>query len=203
MRIGAAVATALVVVASGCLGVDPDRPDDRSAPDADVDGASGGDTGRSSGMVTGDAGRDRSEEDVAAAARDDAEAAAEVLRRYYAAIDAGRYGEAHRLWSSGGEASGQTLDEFAAGFADTRQVEVEVGTPGRVEGAAGSRYLSIPVIVRAENSAGRRRFEGTYVLRRSVVDGASPEQRAWRISSADLVERSAGVGEAGERGSTP
>lgn len=203
MRIRAAVATALIVAASGCLGVDSDRSGDRSAPDADVDGASGGDTGRSSGMVTGDAGRDRSEEDVAAAARVDAEAAAEVLRRYYAAIDAGRYGEAHRLWSSGGEASGQTLDEFAAGFADTRQVEVEVGTAGRVEGAAGSRYLSIPVIVRAENSAGPRRFEGTYVLRRSVVDGASPEQRAWRISSADLVERSAGVGEAGERGSTP
>ncbi len=29
-------------------------------------------------------------------------------------------------------------------------------------------------------------FEGHYVLRRSVVDGASAEQRAWHIHSADI-----------------
>lgn len=123
--------------------------------------------------------------------RPDARAAADVVRRYYESIDAGRYEEAYSLWSGAGSASGQTLAEFTAGFSETRSVEVEIGDAGRMEGAAGSRYIEIPVVIRAESSAGEmQRFEGTYVLRRSVVDGASPAQREWRIASADVVERS-------------
>ena len=30
------------------------------------------------------------------------------------------------------------------------------------------------------------KFVGAYMLRRAVADGATPEQRAWRIASADL-----------------
>jgi hypothetical protein len=66
---------------------------------------------------------------------------------------------------------------------------VEVGAPGRVEGAAGSRYVEIPVVVRARTRAGKaQRFEGTYTLKRTVVDGATPAQRSWRIASASLRE---------------
>jgi len=47
-----------------------------------------------------------------------------------------------------------------------------------VEGAAGSRYVTIPVTVRAETTTGReQRFVGSYTLRRSVVDGATPDHR--------------------------
>jgi hypothetical protein len=59
----------------------------------------------------------------------------------------------------------------------------------RVEGAAGSRFVEVPVGVEATTRDGKvRRYVGAYTMQRSVVDGATPEQRAWRIASADLRE---------------
>ena len=115
------------------------------------------------------------------------EVAAAVLRSYYQAIDHQRYEDAYRLWASGGEASGKTFEEFRAGFANTASVLVDVGPPGPVEGAAGSRYVEIPVRISATTRDGQpQRFAGTYTLRRSVVDGATREQRTWRIASARI-----------------
>ncbi|MGH9457098.1 MAG: hypothetical protein ACRD2J_05595 [Thermoanaerobaculia bacterium] len=114
--------------------------------------------------------------------------AAGVVEAYYAAIDAGEYERAYSLWSGDGSASGQTLEQFRSGFAETADVRVETGEPGRIEGAAGSRYVTIPVEITATTRAGEtQRFSGTYTLRRSVVDGATAEQRAWRIHSASLT----------------
>lgn len=112
-----------------------------------------------------------------------------VVREYYAAIGAGNHARAYALWSDGGRSSGQTPQQFAAGFADTRAVSVQPGEPGTVEGAAGSRYVEVPVSVTATHADGReQRYVGAYVLRRAVVDGASAGQRAWRIASAELRE---------------
>ncbi len=117
-----------------------------------------------------------------------AEAAA-VVQAYYAAIAARQYPRAYALWSGGGQASGQSAQQFAGGFADTASVSVEVGAPGRVDAAAGSRYVEIPVSVVATRRDGSvHRYAGAYTLRRAVVDGATDEQRAWRIASADLRE---------------
>ena len=116
-----------------------------------------------------------------------ADDAAEVLRQYYDAINAADYRRAYALWENRGAASHQTYEQFAAGFAETRSTQADVGTPGRVEGAAGSHYVEIPVVVRAVTKSGEsQRFQGTYVLRRSVVDGALPEQRRWHIYRATL-----------------
>lgn len=113
--------------------------------------------------------------------------AAAVVRAYYAAINARQYPRAYALWSDGGRASGQTGQQFAGGFSDTARVNVSTGEPGRVEGAAGSRYVTIPVAVEAVQADGSvRHYDGSYTLRRAVVDGASAEQREWRISAADL-----------------
>ncbi|HEX2253169.1 MAG TPA: hypothetical protein VHQ65_07875, partial [Thermoanaerobaculia bacterium] len=117
-----------------------------------------------------------------------AAAAAAVVRDYYAAVAAGDHRRADRLWGGGGAASGQTLEEMRAGSAQTVSVRAEVGTPGRVEPAAGSRYVRVPVTVRATTRSGEPQcFAGNYVLRRSVVPGATAEQRTWRIHSADLT----------------
>jgi hypothetical protein len=111
-----------------------------------------------------------------------------VIHDYYAAIDARRYRDAYALWASGGAASGQSLEAFSAGFARTDSVAVRLGTPGAIEGAAGSRYLDVPVdIVAVQSDGTRQRFAGTYTLRRTVVDGATPEQRSWRIQSARIT----------------
>lgn len=112
-----------------------------------------------------------------------------VIRDYYAAVNARDYASAYRLWSGSGTASGQTNLQFAAGFERTQGVSVEVGAPGRQDAGAGQRYLQVPVSLRATQADGSvRRFAGSYVLHRSVVDGATPDQRAWRIRSADLRE---------------
>ena len=116
-----------------------------------------------------------------------AEAAVAVIRDYYAAIAAGDYARAYRYWADGGAASGQSFEQFRAGFAETASVMATVGAPGRVEGAAGSRYVSVPVEVHATTTAGAAQcFRGTYTLRRAVVPGATAEQRRWHITSADL-----------------
>ena len=121
-------------------------------------------------------------------APDDAAAAIETLRRYYAAIEAKQYSDADALWRDDGTASGQSLDEFSAGFAETARVTIEPGTPGRIEGAAGSRFIDIPVAITATTTNGAtQRFIGSYMLQRSVVDGATAAQRTWRIYSASIV----------------
>ena len=91
------------------------------------------------------------------------------------------------LWASDGAASGRSLEAFRDGFASTASVDVVLGTPGRIEGAAGSRYVEIPVRITAiATDSTRQAFVGRYTLRRNVVDGATPEQRAWRIHSAQM-----------------
>lgn len=115
------------------------------------------------------------------------EGAVTVIRDYYDAINRREYGRAYRLWGNNGSASGQTLAGFQRGFAETASVEVDIGDPSRIEGAAGSRYIEIPVTITAIASDQKvQRFSGKYVLRRTVVDGASAEQRKWHINSADI-----------------
>ena len=59
-----------------------------------------------------------------------------------------------------------------------------------MEGAAGSQYATVPVVVDATLRNGtRQHFEGNYTLRRTMVDGATPEQRRWHIYSGDLKPR--------------
>jgi len=111
-----------------------------------------------------------------------------VVQAYYDAIAAGNYRKAYEYWSGKGEASKQTFDEFRAGFTNTKSVRIDIsGEPGDLEGAAGSQYVNIPLRIYAKTKDGReQRFWGEYVLRRSMVDGATEEQRSWRLYSAQI-----------------
>lgn len=139
-------------------------------------------------------------------ARDTAGTAADavaVIRAYYAAIARRDYAAAYGLWGDGGRASGQSLDAFRRGYARTAAVEAAPGEPGRIEGAAGSRYIRVPVEVRARTTDGARQcFRGAYTLRRTVVDGAPPESRRWHIYSADLRSFDSAACRAGSAGDT-
>lgn len=115
------------------------------------------------------------------------EDAVALVREYYAAIEAKAYDRAYVLWADG--ALRQTPEQFAAGFAQTTHVAATIDAPGRLEAAAGSRFIEVPVAIEAAQQDGSvRRYVGAYTLRHSVVDGAAPEQRAWRIASADIRE---------------
>jgi hypothetical protein len=112
-----------------------------------------------------------------------------VVRDYYAAINSRNFDRAYALWSDAGRASGQSPQQFADGFDNTSGVSVEIMAPSRVDAAAGSRFIEVPVAFAVTGQDGReRRFVGAYTLRRAVVDGATADQRAWRIASADLRE---------------
>ena len=123
-------------------------------------------------------------------AASDASSAADVVRRYYDEINGARYDSAYALWDGSGKASGKSRAQFASGFAQTKRATVAVGDSVRIEGAAGSQYATVPVTVEAIQRDGTtQHFSGTYTLRRSMVDGATPAQRSWHIYSAHLQQR--------------
>lgn len=115
------------------------------------------------------------------------EAAAAVVKRYYAALDARDYGTAWLQWGMAGP-PGQPLATFGAGFAHTRSTRVTIGALAPSEGAAGSIYQPVPVVVDATRDDGtHQRFTGEYIVRRvNGVDGATPNQLRWHIASAHL-----------------
>lgn len=115
------------------------------------------------------------------------QAAADVVRRYYAAIDARDYATAWVQWGDDGR-PGTTLKAFEDGYAHTRSTRVTIGTLMPGDGAAGSIYQPVPVTVDAALDDGRsQRFVGNYVIRRiNDVDGATAAQLRWHIDSANL-----------------
>lgn len=108
-----------------------------------------------------------------------------VVKSYYEAIDARDFDRAWSFWGETG-APGQTRAKFEEGFARTRGVMVTTGEPSRIEAAAGSRYVEIPVVIVAQTTDGMEQFKGSYTLRRSVVDGATAAQRRWHLYRATI-----------------
>lgn len=110
-----------------------------------------------------------------------------TVRDYYAAIRAHDFLRAYRMWEPSGQKNVRSYAQFAAGFDSTETVDVKTGTPGRVEGAAGSRYVTVPVEIDSRLRNGtRQKFAGTYTLRRVVVPGASAAQRRWHLYAASI-----------------
>lgn len=112
--------------------------------------------------------------------------AAAAVNAYYAALQRGDLARAYAAWSDGGRASGRTPEQFAAGMGDLAITSVSLGEPGRVEGAAGSRFVEVPVTVTSRGSDGREvRQIGSFTMRSSQVEGAPG---GWHIASAELRE---------------
>ena len=115
--------------------------------------------------------------------------AVDTIREYYANINARSFGRAYVLWSGNGGSSGQSPQQFANEFAETTGISVQIQQPGAIDAATGARFIEVPVAVAATQRDGSlRNYAGAFTLRYSVVDGATPEQRNWRITSADLRE---------------
>lgn len=120
-----------------------------------------------------------------------AQGAANVVQTYYALIEAGKYGEAWKLWSDGGGASGMSAAEFAASFDKYGEYHANIGAPGRIEGAAGSLYVEVPVQVYGRLKSGVEfNMLGPVTLRRvNDVPGSTAEQRRWHIARTDIQPR--------------
>lgn len=111
-----------------------------------------------------------------------AQGAANVLRNYYDLVTAGRQDEAARLWSPGASRSSEQ------DVASYETHDIRIGEPGRIEGAAGSLYVTVPVEIHARRPPAEQvHLSGEATLRRSNdVPGSTPEQRSWRIVGIDL-----------------
>ena len=110
-----------------------------------------------------------------------------IVREYYAAIRAHDFLHAYRMWQVNGQAGGRSFAQFEAGFDSTESVDARVGAAGREEGAAGSRFITVPVDVSARLRNGTaQHFAGTYTLRRVEVPGASAAQHSWHLYAANI-----------------
>ena len=111
-----------------------------------------------------------------------AQGAADVVQTYYALLESGRQADARRLWADGGEAAGPA-EPFAAGLAAYSEYHAQIGAPGRIEGAAGSLFVEVPVVLYGRLKSGQAFSRKASVTLRRVNDvpGASAEQRKWHI----------------------
>ncbi len=112
-----------------------------------------------------------------------AEAAGQVVQSFGALIEQERWAEAEALW--GDKA---TATKFTADLKRNRQSHLEIGKPGDPEGAAGSIYVTVPVVLYGRNASGADFRRGADVILRRVndVDGSTEAQRRWHIERIDL-----------------
>lgn len=121
---------------------------------------------------------DRTPLDERPAAAGSAQAAATVVETYYAFVESGRTAEAARLRVDGRP---EDLKPYAS-------LHAQVGAPGPVEGAAGSLFVEVPVVLYGRYATGGEyHASGKAVLRRvNDVPGATAEQLKWRIERIDV-----------------
>jgi hypothetical protein len=118
-----------------------------------------------------------------------AEGAGQVLQSFGALIEQKRFGEARKLWAGGAPQSQMSDSEFAAQYRAYSEAHLQSGAPGDIEGAAGSLYIDIPVVLYGRMANGRQfSRSGTATLRRvNDVPGSTEEQRLWHIASIDFA----------------
>ncbi|MEO8547694.1 MAG: hypothetical protein ABI422_04935 [Sphingomicrobium sp.] len=113
-----------------------------------------------------------------------AEAAGQVMQSYGALIEQKRFSEAAGLWGDGAAAAA-----FSAQFKFASEVHAQVGKPGDTEGAAGSIYVTVPVVFYGRmKGGGEFSRSGTATLRRvNDVPGATEKQLRWHIAQIEVA----------------
>ncbi|RYD65760.1 MAG: hypothetical protein EOP58_06835 [Sphingomonadales bacterium] len=119
-----------------------------------------------------------------------AQGAANVVQSYYALIGERKYADAWALWEDVGKASGMSAQAFTASFDKYAAYNAQVGSPGAVDAGAGQRFVTVPVQINGKLKTGALvSMTGSVTLHRTVADGASVEQKSWRIRTADIKPR--------------
>jgi len=114
-----------------------------------------------------------------------AEAAGQVMQSYGALIEEKRFAAAEKLWRDAAHAKG-----YSATLRANREVHLQVGKPGNTEGAAGSIYINVPIVLYGVDGKARNfSRSGEATLRRvNDVPGSTAEQRRWHIESIVTVQ---------------
>lgn len=94
---------------------------------------------------------------------DDRSDPALLLGSMFNAINRQEYARAYGYWDAT-SAESRPFDDFAAGYADTRNVTLEFGTV-TPDAGAGQYYFQVPLILRAETAAGAKQvYAACYTL---------------------------------------
>jgi hypothetical protein len=105
-----------------------------------------------------------------------------LIGSYYNAIDLGDFERAYGYW----QAPAQSFEEFEQGFANLDSVTVIAGLPYRREGAAGSLYAEVPVLVLATNNDGSEEsYAGCFVAQGTNL-GPQEAEQGWSLRDANL-----------------
>jgi hypothetical protein len=110
----------------------------------------------------------------------------DLISSYYDAIAAHDYARAYQYWPGG--APGQTLTQFAQGFAGTENIGVVVALSFTMGAAAGSVYADTPLLITATDEDEPQLFVGCIVARKSNVpvgDSTTPDPN-WYLYSANI-----------------
>ena len=109
------------------------------------------------------------------------EAAGQVVQLYGALIEQRKFGEAEKQWGDAAAAK-----QFSAGLLKYSEVHLQIGKPGESEGAAGSIYVTVPVVFYGRDAGGPFNRKADVALRRvNDVDGSTAAQRRWHISTIE------------------
>lgn len=110
------------------------------------------------------------------------EAAGQVVQNFGALIEQKRWTEANRLWGNASLAA-----KFQSQLNANRENHLEVGNLGEPEGAAGSIYVTMPVIFYGDQADGQpfRRPADVILRRVNDVPGSTDAQRRWHIERID------------------
>ena len=117
---------------------------------------------------------------------DDQSSPLDLISSYYDAIAVHDFSRAYNYWQTG--APGQTLAEFAQGFAETGNVGVVAALSFSMGVGAGSAYASAPLLITSTDNEVEQLFVGCMVTRKSNVpvgDSAAPDPH-WYLYSANI-----------------
>lgn len=113
------------------------------------------------------------------AARGDAAGAADVLRRYYALIEAGQYGDAWKMRSGGKQ--GIDPQQFAAHFKAYEAYRSQVGVPSEPARSGDYIYVEVPVMTTGRFIGGKAFGSTGSVTLRRPAPGSAADEPGWRI----------------------
>jgi hypothetical protein len=111
---------------------------------------------------------------------DDAAGAADLLRHYFALIEAGKYEDAWRMRSGG---RGIDESQFAAHFKAYESYQPQVGLPSRPVTSDGWIWVEVPVMTTGRFLGGKPfGSAGSVTLRRPAPGSEAPAgEHGWRI----------------------
>ena len=186
MRASLITLLAASLAVGACAKADKQQPQEAAQTNADVNAQATAADGDSSGELAAAPKAPSLPEPKGPIDPKSVEAAAQVVQHYGALIERGRWLKAERLWGDVNAAR----DEATSLKENYSEYHVEIGNPGRPEGAAGSVYVSIPGAYYGKFKNGKPfRHKINFVMRRvNDVPGSTDAERRWHIERIEDAE---------------